>query len=259
MAVGLGGEQLWLSPTVANNVNPFDDQSGNGNNGTGQGGISTVSDSASGGSYAYYFDGVNDYIDCGSSASLDKTSSDAVSQSGWIKVVDTTTTQFILLPKSLGGGSYRGTHLTIKNGLLSLRIISTLNSPELQIETGTTLTTGWHHIAFSYDGSLLSAGVRIYLDGVSQSITAITSTLTAGVSVTNVGGPLLVSTRSSLDFKPLNGTLQDDLRLFDRVLTQSEITHLATSRGVLGPPGGTTHYNPFKSYAFTNDFQQRLR
>ena len=61
MATGLGGEQLWLSPTVANNVNPYDDQSGQGNNGTNNG-STVVSDTASGGSYAFYFDGVNDYV-----------------------------------------------------------------------------------------------------------------------------------------------------------------------------------------------------
>ena len=62
MATGLGGEQLWLSPTVANNVNPYDDQSGQGNNGTNNG-TTVVSDTSSGGTYAFDFDGVNDYID----------------------------------------------------------------------------------------------------------------------------------------------------------------------------------------------------
>ena len=71
MATGLGGEQLWLSPTVANNVNPYDDQSGQGNNGTNNG-STVVSDTASGGSYAFDFDGVNDYV-----STRRRTSSDA--------------------------------------------------------------------------------------------------------------------------------------------------------------------------------------
>ena len=52
MATGLGGEQLWLSPTVANNVNPYDDQSGQGNNGTNNG-STVVSDTSEGGTYAF--------------------------------------------------------------------------------------------------------------------------------------------------------------------------------------------------------------
>ena len=258
---GLGDEQLWLCPSLDDSA---DDISGYGNDGTYNGGMGTISDTSNGGSLAYQFDGTNDYIDCGSSASLDKTSDDPVSQSGWVKVVETTNTQFILLPKSLGGNTYIGTHLTIKNGLLSLRLINTLNSNELQVETGTTLTTGWHHIAFSYDGSLSSSGVSIYLDGASQSLSSITSTLVTGSPVTFVGGSMLVSTRSSLDFTPDNGTLQDDLRLFNRVLTQAEITHLATSRGIEGPAGTPpvtpdVFFNPFQSKTFFPNYTRRIR
>ena len=62
MPIGLGDEQLWLCPTL-DNATPFNDQSGQGNNGTAQGGLSTVADTGSGGAYCYDFDGVDDYID----------------------------------------------------------------------------------------------------------------------------------------------------------------------------------------------------
>ena len=64
MPTGLGGEVMWLCPSLDDSPN---DLSGNGNHGTYENGISTVADSdpTYGGSRAYNFDGSNDYIDCG--------------------------------------------------------------------------------------------------------------------------------------------------------------------------------------------------
>ena len=64
--VGLGGEKLWLCPSL--NDNPHD-ISGNGNNGTYNGGMGTVADTSNGGTRAYSFDGVNDEIPTGTLSS----------------------------------------------------------------------------------------------------------------------------------------------------------------------------------------------
>jgi len=46
----------------------------------------------------------------------------------------------------------------------------------------------------------------------------------------------------------------DDIRLFDRVLTTDEITHLASARGVEGTPAGGTWHNPFRNSFFYSPF-----
>ena len=56
----------------------------------------------------------------------------------------------------------------------------------------------------------------------------------------------------------------DDIRTYGRVLTQAEITHLATSRGIQGPAGTPpvtpdVFFNPFQSKTFHTLISQRIR
>ncbi len=252
MATGLGGEQLWLSPTVANNVNPYDDQSGQGNNGTGLGGMSTVSDVSNGGTFAYDFSG-----SAGKGVSVpsfDVTSSPMeVSIAFWSKlntIVSPGTSHFVQRSYLSGKEPYvvkytSPTNFTVRctNGFTTVG--NDLTSP---------FSTGqWYHTVAQYDNT---AGTwETFIDGVSAGSTAGTN------EITNNGGNVTIGAGTTANGSPKQGIdgYMDDVRIFDRPLTQAEITHLATSRGVLGPPGGATHYNPFKTHAFTNNFQQRLR
>ena len=255
MAVGLGGEQLWLSPTVANNVNPFNDQSGQGNNGTAVG-TTVVADSGSGGSYAYDFDGVADRIST-TFAPASWVTTGVFSLSAWVKY-DTLGDSGIV-----GGGigtsnagvanvydtfaSNRGHGTVYSKGTGGGTYAARAYANDLASVT----TSQWYHVLSVGDGT----EVRIYVDGVLSGTTAIAAFAASGwTSSLEVGCTLSSSTRIWF----LDGRV-DDIRAFNRTLNQAEITHLATSRGVLGPPGGATHYNPFQSHAFTNDFQQRLR
>lgn len=239
MAVGLGGEQLWLSPTVANNVNPFDDQSGQGNNGTAQGGLSTVADTGSGGAYAYDFDGVDDYLKVDNSIEFG-----AVSVSCWV-YSDLTYPTFRAidlydLSRSTGSPDVVIQHLNYS----SYRAFSQISG--VQITASHSVTPAqWYHLCTVFDGTSLN----LYVDG--------SLAVSVASTVTPQSDQAFFGSRSGTG-EYMDGKM-DDIRAYDRVLTQAEITHLATSRGVLGPPGGATHYNPFKSHAFINDFQQRLR
>ena len=252
MAVGLGGEQLWLSPTVANNVNPFDDQSGQGNNGTAQGGLSTVADTSNGGSFAYDFDGTNDYI---SNSSLDLRNLPAMSWSAWVKD-DKTSGLSSFFSHGLNGQYSNDTYFFQSAG--NNRFQVNQSGDGSGSATSPTSST-WNHLAVVFDGSgaANSNRLRYFANGVEVAL-SYDYTVPA-----TTGNPSSSSTRIG-DYVSAPGSnlfvgRQDDIRAYNRVLTQSEITHLATSRGVLGPPGGATHYNPFKSHAFINDFQQRLR
>jgi hypothetical protein len=235
MPTGIGGEQLWLSPTVANNVNPFDDQSGQGNNGTGQGGISTVSDSASGGSYAYDTSSAGDLVKCVYQGT------DSIS--GWFYT----------------SAANRGNSVAMFTGT---NVYSSANWGDALYFIGTNVyakkSNGWYSIIptasvpagswFHYASVRTASGMSYYVNGVEVQ--------TANTSSTDRGDLFIGNPTGS---GPTGDFRSDDIRAYTRELTQAEITHLATSRGVLGPPGGATHYNPFKSHTFTNDFQQRLR
>ena len=257
MATGLGGEQLWLSPTVANNVNPYDDQSGQGNNGTNNG-STVVADTSEGGTYA--FDFINTSFQKIDISTLDLTGLSNFTWSAWIyddspNAVNTHSTFFSWSTTSAQEDilfiDYERSELVfqINDGVDGGNVYAQVNFQN------------WHHYCGTFDGSnpVATDRFKYYLDGVVQtpsSTFAYPSTL--GNSGTNMGAIVgtYVSNQSAIFW--FNGR-QDDIRAYDRTITQAEITHLETSRGVLGPPSGATHYNPFKTHAFTNNFQQRLR
>ena len=247
MPTGLGGEELWLSPTVANNVNPFNDQSGNGNNGTGQGGIGTVADTSNGGSFAYDFDGNNDYI---TNSSLDLTNLSAMSWSAWVKD-DKISGLSSFFSHGTSGQFTNDTYFYQTGGDSRFQINRTADGSGY---TATPSVSTWHHLACLFDGSGAANAdrLRYFLDGVEVS-------LTYDYTVPSLtGNPSTFSTMiGNYVSAPTNffEGRQDDIRAFTRTLTQAEITHLATSRGVLGPPGGD-NYSPFRNAKYINKTYQ---
>lgn len=236
MPTGLGGEELWLSPTVANNVNPFDDQSGNGNNGTGQGGISTIADTGAGGSYAYDFDGTNDYIDCGNI--LDAPSDFSISI--WVKLSASQSNTGI-------AGKWQGTGYMLWMSTTLNRVSLAVNgSPH--VTSPSTISGNWTHITGQFDSTSNTA--ELYVDG-----TLVASGADSSPSSSVVNWVVGKYTETGGTGRYFDG-LGDDIRFFDRVLTQAEITHLATSRGVLGPPGGPANYSPFRNAKYINKTYQ---
>lgn len=240
MAVGLGGEQLWLSPTVANNVNPFDDQSGQGNNGTAVNGVATTADTGSGGAYAYFSNAQNQYVLV---SNFGDSLNDTTSISMWVKSVN----PFVCVPIANGNTGYSTSlwqYALFNSGTTRLLWRRSAN---LAL-SGSTPSNQWEHICIIRETG--STTQEVYINGVFN-VSSASSTVTYGANQTWFGFGNAIGTNEELYL--------DDIRTYGRVLTQAEMTHLATSRGVLGPPGGATHYNPFKSHAFINDFQQRLR
>ena len=243
MPTGLGDEELWLSPTVANNVNPFDDQSGNGNNGTGQGGVSTISDTGAGGSYCYDFDGVNDYIS--TSFSPNTSSYDFVSFSAWIEIDNQTSVVFPILADRNGGTTGWVNFALLVNGAALSHWAYIPNSA--YVLSLAQSSGSWLHLAQVRDKA--NKQLHVYANGVFVG----TSTHTG--STTHTGQTFSLGMWDNGASGGGSARL-DDIRYYERALTQAEITHLATSRGVLGPPGGAANYNPFRNAKYINKTYQ---
>jgi hypothetical protein len=219
MPTGLGDEELWLSPTVANNVSPFNDQSGNGNNGTAQGGMMTIADSGSGGSYAYDFDGTDDYIDVVSSGVPAAAYSVSLWQYSTKSAVNT----------AFNAGQVGGERTVNIDGVRS----NTFGDSHGHKRGGTSYfvtsnvvrsSATWYHYLLTYDGSEL----KLYVNGTYVGNKT-------GVPNTDwiedrcwigqyIGGSFFFQGR------------MDDIRTYDRALTQAEIVHLSEARGIEGTP-----------------------
>ena len=234
MPTGLGDEQLWLSATNDNTgtSTAFNDQSGNGNNGTASGTL-VVADTSEGGTYAYSLDGAGDFISLGNV--LDSDEFDPLSYSFWMNANSTSDSYNAIMNKLNKFGTprghsigYRGTSASNSGGLTFILRNSPSNNIIVSTPSG-SVSGGWYHVAMTYDGSSNASGVKIYIDAVSSASAGPTDTLN-GTTVTSE--PYTIGSRDGNDY--FDGLL-DDIRQYDRVLTQAEITHLASSRGVEGP------------------------
>jgi len=107
-----------------------------------------------------------------------------------------------ILPKVIAGKGRDAYALEIDSSLNITGYISGSAS------TSTQITKAWHHVAMTYDG----ANIKLYVDGVLKTTTAKT-----GAIATNSSNLLIGST--------VPGKL-DDMRIYNRALSQTEITAL---------------------------------
>ena len=103
------------------------------------------------------------------------------------------------------------------------------NTGNGNIEANTTPTDGeWHHIAVTLaDGTAISSdGIRIYVDGVDDTITSSDTSSWGVVSGSDLG----IGTRITHTDRFFIGSI-DDVRFYDRVLTAEEIQIIMVSSG----------------------------
>lgn len=219
---GLGDEKLWLCPSLDDSA---DDISGNGNHGTYNGGMGTVADTSNAGVRAYSFDGSNDYIDLQNV--LTGTSDFTIS--AWFKT-DSLSYSYIY-GKDLQFGASDGIGIAQSGGGVYGAIGSGSSRLTLTNHGSTVTTSSWHHLAITFDRD---GNAEKFLDGVSVGTDSISSV--SG----NIGtDPDYVGRRGGSGGY-FNGLI-DDVRAFERALTTSEITALASKRGYEVPPLPTPH------------------
>ena len=218
MPVGLGGEKTWVCPTISGNVTAVD-ISGNSVALTQQSAVTVVSDTGSGGLYAFDMPGTasNQNMVLTNSAILG-----LVSSSFWFNPDNATAYGRMFSSSS--------NTFTVAQYLGALQI-NAAGGWEVALSGLSSAT--WYHVAIVADGT----DIRCYVNGVLEFTSAKTNQFPS--SAAYYGGKDNGNDR-------FNGQM-DDMRTYDRVITQAEITHLATARGVLGGPGGSDGYNAFTS------------
>ena len=232
MPTGLGDELLWLCPSLDDSPN---DLSGNGNNGTYVNGTSTVvdSDPTYGGSRAYNFDGTNDYIRVPKANFAFLVETNSWSQSAWVRSESSVGQRAFIGSQLRTTGKGTGLLQGSTGNFLGVRATATpsIYGPNTASSTSVPLSQ-WFHVAWVVDGTTST----LYVDGVQ--IFQETGTFTT------VTGPLSDDVTigcyfdAASPFAHLDGFI-DDVRIFDRAITQAEVTLLASTRGILGGLGGT--------------------
>jgi len=197
------------------------DESGNGHDGTVNGATLTA-DRFGNADSAYYFNGSNDRIILASEPDFDFERTDSFSQSLWIKTSDTALNR-TLYSKIQKDSPYTGYEVFLRNGQVHVYIIHSHALSEIFVSSTTLVNDAeWHHVAISYDGSSSIGGLKIFVDGIAESLVVKMDALTG--SILNNVTPTLGS-RSDLHF--YNGVM-DDVRVYNRALSETEISELYT-------------------------------
>ncbi len=172
---------------------------------------------------ALSFDG-NDYIDVPYDSSLNIIN-DALTVSAWVKFNDYGTTQQILSKRKDASTDYRMYLAKIDQVNYYLGFTGE-SGPYIdwghQSNNYLTIDT-WHHVVGVKDGSQ----IRLYIDGdLDKEAPASTSGFNATDGILTIGCMMADDYTTQTDF--LNGQL-DDVRIYNRALSESEIQELYTS------------------------------
>ena len=168
---------------------------------------------------ALQFDGSN-WVDLGNVADFERT--DSFSYGCWVKPKGNASGTAIA--KMNDGNAYRGFDMLFSGGKLAVHIINTWPTNAIKVNTKNALKKDeWQHVFVVYDGSSKASGLKIYFDGKLQEWTIeqdrLSDTIRSKV-------PLYLGRRNP--GAPFNGLL-DEVRIYDRALTEAEVQALAGS------------------------------
>ena len=177
--------------------------------------------------YSLDFDGVDDYIDCGDSDTFsfgNGITDSPFSISAWIKMDDAS--QFRIASK------YTNTDreyvfATDSSDRLSFVLYDLSSGGRIQRKYNTALTSfqgQWINVVGTYDGNSLSSGILLYLNGIR--VDDIDGNLGSYTAMENTTQPFEIG-RSNLTLFA-NGKI-DELSVFDKVLTPTEITSISSA------------------------------
>jgi hypothetical protein len=132
-----------------------------------------------------------------------------------------------LLSRMDEGAAYRGFDLLLEDGKVTSHLIHRWPEEGLKVATKQPIPRdGWHHLALTYDGTKMAAGVKVYVDGQPQSLDVAKDTL-HGTARTEQ--PLRLGLRQTS--LPFVGKL-DDVQFFGLALAPADAADLAAGKPV---------------------------
>jgi len=182
--------------------------------------------------YSVDLDGTNDYVDLGTSSSLNPSS--ALTISAWIYINGNGTGSLPTIYSSSkdSAGSRGGIALAYFSNKIRFYLDTTGNSGWVFAESNSTMSTGqWYHLVGTWDGST----VTLYVDGTAQTTTGSASTIGY-----NTAFPATIG-RYSVNY--FNGLI-DEVALFDSALSSTDRAALRDTSGSNPVPTDISSLSP---------------
>ncbi len=122
------------------------------------------------------------------------------------------------------GEDYRGWDLWLQNGQIGSHIVSAWPKNALKGVTTQKLPENkWVHVFVTFDGSSKPEGLKVYVNGTEQKLTFEAKSLTGSI---RTAVPFSLGQRHTSS--PTNGVRVQDLRIYSRLVSQSEVDALRT-------------------------------
>ena len=233
MTIGIGGEIVWICPTLSS-TNGVDDLSGNGNDGT-LVDATIVSDTGSDGTHAIEISGETNRVEIGRPAEVISSPND-FSLSAWVyaDTLGTGATSHTIWGGYVGlAGNELWSMLRVDDG--DLKYWYSNSSGGYTSKTGPSISTGaWTHVAITIDSS---NNIKFYVNGTLGSTQTLVTPSSSPHSTVEwwIGQSQAGLSQAAYD-EAFDGKI-DDFRWFDKVLTDDEVGMLATKRGFDIPAG----------------------
>jgi hypothetical protein len=173
------------------------------------------------------FNGISDYVDCGNDVSLDIT--DAVTLTAWVDTNDCNNGEHNPYVTK-GDTSYAIKHY-LNNSIQFFIYDGTWYQVDYLIDD--SFNDDWHHVAGTYDGMQL----KLYVDGILSGVTNHIGSIATNTYNVNIG-------RNSEATDRFYDGLIDDVRIYDKALSQAEIVSIMD-----GTLGSVSNYHPITSPA----------
>ena len=172
------------------------------------------------------FDGSGDYVDYGSLVVPEETTQ-PLTIASWVNLNSISQT-IPIGAVSDGGNNYAGTSLSItSSGQVRGFIRSDTDGGSTVSKTGRTNLSknSWYHVAFTYDGSQVPSGYKIYVNGIDDGVSSTTDQGVGDLTGTNAN---LGSGAYNVNNTPsnfLDGKVED-ARIYSKALSPSEVFEL---------------------------------
>ena len=126
--------------------------------------------------------------------------------------------------------NYKGWEVSLKDGFWDVRMAHSFPYNAIQlISTEPVKKEDWQEITLSYDGSSTAAGLTLFVDGVPVSMRVEKDRLYKNILSNKKGARDDIGLKVGARWrsKGVPGALVDELRVYDRRLTESEVAHIA--------------------------------
>ncbi len=197
------------------NGSHFQDFSGSGNNGTCSGTNCSAFNATGKIRGAYTFDGVDDYVNLGTSSIITPTS--ALTVMSWIRFneISTGTNADSIMSNNEGGG-YGILANVDSDGRLQTWFYINGTYRKAGINLNSLANNTWYHVVGTFDGT----DTKFYLDGTLK------ETVTAAGTITTTAYPVTIGVNPGVIYQDyFNGSI-DEVAIWNRSLTAAEVAEL---------------------------------